>query len=108
MFKKVTWCLSLMLGLALLIQGPFASAQQPSYAEWGKIAIQETKKQYPEESVTEYTYDGKVFISDERHQYNFDFTLKSNGMKKNVRVYVLVNDKKKELIDVYFDDVEEF
>ncbi|WP_377889977.1 DUF3889 domain-containing protein [Alkalihalobacillus sp. R86527] len=108
MIKKQNWWLSVVMVLALFVHAPFASAAQPSYAEWGKIAIQQTKKQYPGESVTEYTYDGKVFISDERHQYNFDFTLKSNGVNKNVRVYVLVNDKKDELIGVYFDDIEEF
>lgn len=108
MIKKIKGFLSVLMILTLVVQAPIASAQPPSYAEWGKIAIQQTKKQYPNQNVTEYTYDGKVFISDERHQYNFDFTLESNGVSKNVRVYVLVNDKKDELINVYFDDIEEF
>lgn len=109
MVRKVNLCLSIFLCLALFTSASFTNAQQPSYAKWGKIAIQETTKQYPEDKVVEYTYEGKVFISDERHQYNFEFTLKSSDdQSKKVRVYVLANNKKDELINVYFDDIEEF
>lgn len=109
MIRKVNLSISICLLLALFLSTSFAGAQPPSYAEWGKIAIQETTKQYPEDKVVEYTYDGKVFISDERHQYNFEFTLKSaDEQSKKVRVYVLANNKTDKLIDVYFDDIEEF
>ncbi len=100
--------ISLCLFVTLLVPASFAKAEIPSYAKWGKTAIEETTKKYPNQKVTDYRYDGKVFISDVREQYNFDFTLKTNGQSREIRVYVLVNPKKDQVIDVLYDEIEEF
>jgi hypothetical protein len=89
----------------LLIPVNIGLAQQPEYAKWGTIAVDETKQQYPDQELVDYQYEGKVVISDKREQYNFKMTLELNEERKEVRVYVLVNPKKEELIDVYFDEV---
>lgn len=104
---------AMMIGLwvfiCLLVPASFASAQIPSYAKWGKTAIEETTKKYPNQSVTDYRYDGKVFISDVREQYDFEFTLKKeDGQSREIRVYVLVNPKADQVIDVKYDEIEEF
>ncbi|WP_408007001.1 DUF3889 domain-containing protein [Pseudalkalibacillus sp. A8] len=81
--------------------------QQPDYAKWGKSAVQETMKQYPNFKIVNYEYDGKVIISDERSQYNFEFTLEQDEKEKKVNVYVLVNPKTNQLIDIHFDEIED-
>lgn len=90
--------------LLLVIPVNFVLAQQPDYAKWGKIAVEEIKKEYPKYEMVDYLYEGKVVISDEREQYNFKMTLELNEVRKEVRVYALVNPKKDKLIDVYFDE----
>ena len=100
--------ISICLFVCLLIPVSHVGAELPSYAKWGKVAIEETTKKYPEQNVTDYRYDGKVFISDVREQYNFEFTLKTNGQSREIRVYVLVNPKSDQLIDVLYDEIEEF
>ncbi|UOQ43693.1 YqzG/YhdC family protein [Halobacillus salinarum] len=83
-------------------------ARQPEYAQWGKTAVEETAKKYPGWNLTEYEYDGKVFISDNREQFNFKFVLENeNQQKKDVLVYVLVNKPQNKLIDVYFDELQD-
>lgn len=91
--------------LFLLIPVNFGLAQQPDYAKWGKIAVEETKQQYPNQEIVDYLYEGKVVISDVREQYNFKMKLELKEEKKEVRVYVLINPKKEQLIDVYFDEI---
>ena len=83
-------------------------AQQPEYAKWGKIAVQETMKKYPNSKLVDYEYDGKVIISDERAQYNFKFTLKQNNREKEVLAYVLINPKTNKYIETHFDEIQDF
>ena len=102
----------MMLLFSLLVMFLFpvshVHGEAPAYAKWGKIAIEQTTKKYPNQQVTDYRYDGKVFISNVREQYDFDFTLKQNGQSREIRVYVLVNPQSDELIDVKYDEIEEF
>ncbi len=98
----------LAMTFILLVPIAHVGAEPPSYAKWGKTAIQETSQRYPDQQITDYSYDGKVFISDVREQYDFEFTLKQNGQSREIRVYVLVNPKKDQLIGVKYDEIEEF
>ncbi|MFD1040447.1 DUF3889 domain-containing protein [Virgibacillus byunsanensis] len=83
-------------------------AQQPEYAKWGKIAVEETSKQFPDLNLVDYEYEGSVFISDERVQYNFEFTLETEGgEERTIHTYVLVNPDTEQLIDVYFDEIQD-
>lgn len=94
--------------LVMFVLPSHAHGEAPSYAKWGKIAIEQTTKKYPNQQVTDYRYDGKVFISNVREQYDFEFTLKKDGQSREIRVYVLVNPQTDELIDVKYDEIEEF
>ncbi|SDL93316.1 DUF3889 domain-containing protein [Sediminibacillus halophilus] len=84
---------------------PMITLAQPEYAQWGNIALEDAKAQYPDYNATDYAYQGKVFISAEREQFNFLITLEGEETKE-VRVYVLVNPQTEQLIDVYFDEIE--
>ncbi|WP_181350408.1 DUF3889 domain-containing protein [Thalassobacillus sp. CUG 92003] len=97
---------TLLWSLLFLVLPANNGLAQPEYAKWGKIAVEETAKQYPDLKLVEYEYDGKVFISDERAQFDFEFQLEDNqGQKSEIRTYVLVNQKTNQLIDVYFDEI---
>ncbi|MYL38098.1 DUF3889 domain-containing protein [Halobacillus litoralis] len=78
---------------------------QPDYAKWGKIAVEETDKNYPDFDLVNYEYQGKVAIADNREQYTFLFTMDQDGTKKKVRAYVLINPAEDQLIEVQFEDM---
>ncbi|MGO4886260.1 DUF3889 domain-containing protein [Anaerobacillus sp. MEB173] len=94
---KLLLCFALLFIVAANVGG----AQQPEYAKWGNTAVTEVKKQHPDWKVTDYLYEGKVIISDERQQYNFKLTIENVG---EVRVYVLTNPKTDKLINVHVDE----
>ncbi|SDZ41501.1 Protein of unknown function [Evansella caseinilytica] len=102
--QTITKIVTFMM-LFLFLPIHFVAAQQPAYAEWSKIAVEETVKQFPDQKVVDYLYEGKVVISDKREQYTFKLMLESAaGEKKPVRAYVLVNPKNNKLIDVHVDE----
>ncbi|WP_088036356.1 DUF3889 domain-containing protein [Evansella clarkii] len=100
MKKNILWALALLILVSVVVPANFAQAQDPEYAKWGKLAIERMMEEYPGEDVKDYDYQGKVLISDVREQFNFLFTLE-DGSK--VRVYVLVDRKKDELIDIHLE-----
>ncbi|MCA0172524.1 DUF3889 domain-containing protein [Bacillus sp. RAR_GA_16] len=106
MLRKMMLLVSLLI--LFLFPVSYVHGEAPSYAKWGKIAIEQTTKKYPDQQITDYRYDGKVFISNVREQYDFEFTLKQNDQSREIRVYVLVNPQNDELIDVKYDEIEEF
>ncbi|WP_051254601.1 MULTISPECIES: DUF3889 domain-containing protein [Halobacillus] len=101
-FYKGAVFLMALLFLSVSFNHVFA---QPDYAKWGKAAVEETAKNYPDYDLVNYDYQGKVAIADNREQYTFLFTMDQAGTKKNVRVYVLVNPAEDQLIEVQFEDI---
>ncbi|MFB4164359.1 DUF3889 domain-containing protein [Alteribacillus sp. JSM 102045] len=79
---------------------------QPEYAKWGQVAVSEVKNEYPDYQLKDYSYDGKVVISDEREQFTFTMTLEKNGETKKVKAYVLTNPQTEEQIDVSLEEIE--
>ncbi|SDJ84088.1 DUF3889 domain-containing protein [Sediminibacillus albus] len=96
---------ALMVFALLFMAFPASMLAQPEYAEWGRLALQETKNEYADYNATDYSYQGKVYISEQREQFNFEIKLQG-AEPKEVRVYVLVNPETEQLIDIYFDEVE--
>lgn len=82
----------------------YGFGEDPEYAKWGNIAVKQTQEKFPDYDLTDYLYEGKVVVSEARHQYNFKLILKKSRETKEIRVFVLVNPKQDQLIDVFFDE----
>lgn len=70
---------------------------EPEYAKWGKIAVNETKKRYPEASVVDYLHVGRTLKGDILVQENFKLWLRSASREFGVLV-TIVFDKNTEQI----------
>lgn len=73
------------------------------YSKWGKMALAETKKKYPNSDVSDYQYDTRRVSPDGTISDFFDFTVDENGKKRLVKVGVMHDDNK--LIDMKFEEM---
>ncbi|WP_158734902.1 DUF3889 domain-containing protein [Alteribacillus sp. YIM 98480] len=104
---KCHFKLTMLLVMAALFMIPAnIGLAQPEYAKWGQAAVSEVKAEYPDYELKDYSYDGKVVISDEREQFTFTMTLEKNGESQKVKAYVLVNPQTEEQIEVSLEEID--
>lgn len=73
------------------------------YAKWGRMALEETKKKYPNSKVSDYEYDTRRVAPDGTISDFFDFTVFQDGKKRLVKVGVMHTNEK--LIDMKFEEM---
>ncbi|MBD7965069.1 DUF3889 domain-containing protein [Fictibacillus norfolkensis] len=73
------------------------------YSKWGKMALAETKKKYPNSDVSDYQYDTRRVSQDGTISDFFDFTANEDGKKRIVKVGVMHTDEK--LVDMKFEEL---
>ncbi|MET3726671.1 hypothetical protein ABID52_000252 [Fictibacillus halophilus] len=73
------------------------------YSKWGKMALAETKKKYPNSDVSDYQYDTRRVSPDGTISDFFDFTVNEDGKKRLVKVGVMHTDEK--LIDMKVEEL---
>ncbi|MFD1359276.1 DUF3889 domain-containing protein [Fictibacillus halophilus] len=76
---------------------------QVDYAKWGKMALEETKKKYPNSRVSDYQYDTRRVAPDGTITDYFDFTVYQDNTKRLVKVGVMHDDNK--LMDMKFEEM---
>ncbi|MGA4721827.1 DUF3889 domain-containing protein [Fictibacillus nanhaiensis] len=80
-----------------------SSVTQKDYAKWGKMALAETRKKYPNSRVSDYQYDTRNISPDGTISDYFDFTVYQQDKKHLVKVGVMHDDNK--LIDMKFEEM---
>jgi hypothetical protein len=98
MKKKIAYplvCFAFIIGLfaSYTLHETIGVAQQPEYAKWGKIAMNVVKENYVDADVTEYKYEGRRAISEEKAEDTFLFQVKRDNQTTPVRVIVMFNPK---------------
>lgn len=73
------------------------------YSKWGKMALAETKKKYPNSDVSDYQYDTRRVSPDGTISDFFDFTVNEDGKKRIVKVGVMHTED--ELVDMKFEEL---
>ncbi|MDM5314718.1 DUF3889 domain-containing protein [Fictibacillus sp. b24] len=80
-----------------------SSVTQKDYAKWGKMALAETRKKYPNSKVSDYQYDTRRVSPDGTITDYFDFTVYQKDKKHLVKVGVMHDDNK--LMDMKFEEM---
>lgn len=93
--------LTLLMTMSIIIY-----AQEQDYAHWGKTALEEVKKQYPNSQVSDYEYLGRNIIANNEVQDSFDFVIKKGFTKKLVRAYVSFNPQNNQLISIRIKEIQ--
>lgn len=63
---------------------------EPSYAKWGKLAMEETAKAYHDASIIDYKYEGRHAMGQGEAEESFLLWLKQDGREFGVRVTIRV------------------
>lgn len=80
-----------------------ANMTDVDYAKWGRMALEETKKKYPNSEVSDYEYDTRRVAPDGTITDFFDFTVLQDGKKRLIKVGVMHTNEK--LIDMKFEEM---
>ncbi|KAA0543109.1 DUF3889 domain-containing protein [Bacillus sp. BGMRC 2118] len=101
---------SLVLSLFILegsiLTHPFiVEAQQevPSYAKWGKLAVERTKEKYPNAKVIDYLHIGRE-KGTVTYTEKFKLWLKEESKEFGVYVDITIDNKTEKLVAINFEE----
>ncbi|WP_239984615.1 YqzG/YhdC family protein [Lentibacillus sediminis] len=85
--------------------GPATDKEIPPYAKWGRMAVKETMKEYPEAKIVDYMYQGS-HTSDDITVQTFKLWLNEND--KEFGVYVKIeHDRETEKVEkITFEETD--
>ncbi|MCU6707198.1 YqzG/YhdC family protein [Paenibacillus sp. J5C_2022] len=101
---------AIMLYISLSMQGghPDDTAvlfAQPSYAEWGRVAMEETAKAYQGASIVDYKYEGRQTGASGEAKEVFRLWLRQDEREFAVRVTVTVETSRDRLVNVKLEQL---
>jgi hypothetical protein len=110
--KKLILCLFIIQLFSIGFQQPKSNAKNldsigvtvPSYAKWGRIAMQKTKERYPEAQIIDYLHIGRedgVSYSTEK----FKLWLKGKDKEFGVMINIRFDPKTDEIKQISFKEV---
>ncbi|MGO4698238.1 DUF3889 domain-containing protein [Paenibacillus sp. 2TAB26] len=73
---------------------------EPSYAKWGKLAMQETSKAYEDASIVNYKYEGRKKLTNGESEECFVLLLNKDAKQFAIRVTIRINTITDRLINV--------
>lgn len=80
---------------------------EPTYAKWGRLAMEETSKAYRNASIVDYKYEGRTKLSEGQSEERFVLWLRKDSREFGVRVSIRVNTSSDELIDVQMKELDQ-
>ncbi|GIO16435.1 hypothetical protein J19TS2_59900 [Cohnella xylanilytica] len=97
-------CLTIVLAATIAVPGLPANARaEPSYAKWGRIAMQETRSRYESASIVDYLHAGRRNLSPHLAEERFRLWLRRDGREFGVNVAVRFDPADDRLIAVLFE-----
>ncbi|HWL25918.1 MAG TPA: DUF3889 domain-containing protein [Ureibacillus sp.] len=75
----------------------------PAYAKWGLMAMQETRKKYPNAKITDYLHMERV-VGEKTSVEKFKLILVENGREFGLFVNLEFTNDKEELVNVTFTE----
>ncbi|GIN72878.1 hypothetical protein J14TS2_33530 [Bacillus sp. J14TS2] len=74
---------------------------EPSYAKWGKLAMEKTKEKYPQADIVDYLHVGRE-IASKYSTEKFKLWLKSDDKEFGVFVNIKFDNKTEEIINITY------
>ncbi|PWW06491.1 uncharacterized protein DUF3889 [Paenibacillus cellulosilyticus] len=95
MTKWKTWFLAAVMLFtlphpAISSAAAMSARLQPTYAEWGRLAVDYAIKEYKAE-VIDYAYEGRYPASNNHVEYRFRLWVRKNAKEYAIRIAVQVN-----------------
>ncbi|WP_054028896.1 DUF3889 domain-containing protein [Bacillus sp. FJAT-28004] len=80
---------------------------EPSYAKWGKLAMQETSKAYSDASIVNYKYEGRKKLPNGESEESFVLLLNKDAKQIAIRVTIKVSTDTDKLINVNLKELND-
>ena len=77
---------------------------QPSYAKWGRLAMEETSKAYRNASIVDYKYEGRKLMPDGLAEESFLLWLRQDGREFGVHVRIQVEAETDRLVRISLNE----
>ncbi|ACT01995.1 hypothetical protein Pjdr2_3360 [Paenibacillus sp. JDR-2] len=104
-FKKGRPLIYMLIVAVFAFAVPSAAHAEPSYAKYGRIAMQETANKYPDADIVDYKYEGHFTASDSRTEERFKLWLRGSGAEFGVRVHIFVAADSGQIRDVRIEEI---
>lgn len=108
--RKIFLVLSITLLLTSISATPIhiqntASAEDetPPYAKWGRLAMKETKSEYPDADIVDYLHVGSQ-TSDNETTQKFKLWLKEETKEYGVFIDIKFNNETEEVLQITFEE----
>ncbi|GAX90396.1 YqzG/YhdC family protein [Effusibacillus lacus] len=80
---------------------------EPAYAKWGRLAMTETRKRYPDAQIVDYLHVGRVNKSTDVAEETFKLWLNRNGRELGVFVRITFEIKTDRVLLVRFQEISQ-
>ncbi|OOE10477.1 DUF3889 domain-containing protein [Fictibacillus arsenicus] len=70
------------------VHAAYPGMQEPAYAKWGRLAVFETGKRYPDYDIVDYLYLGRNLAQNEDIVEKFKLWLKKGSSEKGVIITI--------------------
>lgn len=100
------WGITLFAALVICIAAQVSwvhAEPEPSYAEWGRVAVLETQKKYNAD-ITDYKHIGRRPIRDHVYEEQFKLIVKKPSKEFGVYVNVQFNEDTGELLGIQYKE----
>lgn len=81
---------------------PYSFTAEPSYAKWGKIAVENTKLKYSNYDIVDYLYVGKENISKEIAKETFKLWLRNKTDEFGIIVEITFQKNSNKIIQITY------
>ncbi|RNB85566.1 YqzG/YhdC family protein [Brevibacillus panacihumi] len=78
--------------------------ETPSYAKWGRMAMQETQKRYPMAAIIDYLHVGRENLQTDRARETFKLWLRQDSREFGVSVIITFDPRTEKVISMEFRD----
>ncbi|WP_169082990.1 DUF3889 domain-containing protein [Paenibacillus sp. PL91] len=79
---------------------------EPSYAKWGKMAMEETSKTYLNASIIDYKYVGRTKLSEEQAEESFVLWLRKDAREFGVRVSITIQTSTDQVLSLTMKELD--
>ncbi|WP_338780474.1 YqzG/YhdC family protein [Metabacillus sp. FJAT-52054] len=83
-----------------------AHQQEPAYAKWSRIAIQEVKRKYPDAKLLDYKHIGREKVDAELAAEKFKLWVRQGSREFGLFVTVEFNEKTQKVKSIHFKESE--
>ena len=78
----------LFISVPTAVTAAYPGMQEPTYAKWGRLAVFETGKRYPDYDIVDYLYVGRTIAQNGDNVERFKLWIRKGASEKGVVVTI--------------------